>query len=466
MKTLLYIIGLMLATTLQCLPQDSRISAQLSTQLAVDAKETGLNFPGSVKRFYIINGFHPAWIRPQDGMGKTWQAMLILDCVLQFGLAHSDYHPYELSYDSLHIMMDEPEKLGADVKARFDIILTDAMISLMNHLHYGKFNPDYTTDKIDRGQDLPFVATNKLREALLEKDLAAVLDVQPKTKLYRELQTYMQLVKGQYAGDCYEVPEDDVRLVAINMERLRWAQLDKTPYIHVNIPSYTLNLHEADSVYTFKTVVGRATDPTPTLRSAIGFFTAAPDWKVPQKVFTRELLPKALKRTTYFDENNYTVYDKAGGLVNINSQKLKEIAKNPSGYTLRQSPEHGDAQGSVVFRFPNDFDVYLHDSPDQKVFNREVRSLSKGSIRVQNATELAVLLLRYDDSSDQIPVVKKNISSYLKSNFRLKTPVPISITYITCAIKDGELVRFKDIYHLDKRLEVKLYNITNQLVFN
>lgn len=466
MKTFVYILAFLLAG-LQANSQDSRISAQLSAQLAVDAKETGLYFPLSVKRFYMDNGFKPAWIKSQDGMGQTWQAMLMLDCVLQFGLAHADYHPYELSYDSLHIMMEEPDKLGPDVKARFDIVLTDAMITFMNHLHYGKFNPDYIPESIDRGRELSFQAENKLREVLLERDLmSAVADVQPKNKEYRELQEYIRLVKGQYVGDCYETPEADVRLAAINMERLRWANLGEAPYLHINIPSYALKLHEPDSVYDFKVIVGKPANPTPSLNSAIGYFTTAPDWKVPQKIFIKELLPKALQQTSYFEDHNYAVYDKSGNQVELNNLKLKAISKNPSGYSLRQSSGCDNALGAVVFRFPNSFDVYLHDSPDQKLFNREVRSLSHGCIRVQKAAELAALLLRYDGASAQIPLMRRNVDRYLRSNFMLKKPVPIKITYITCAIKGGELVRFKDVYRLDKLLENKLYNIPGQLALN
>lgn len=465
MKTIVYIFALLVLTS-QANGQDSWLSDKLVDQLAVDSRETGLYFPASVKRFYLKNGFQAAWIKPQDGMGKTWQAMLLLDCVLHFGLAHSDYHPSELSYDMLHTMLDEPDKLGADVKARFDIVLTDAMITFMNHLHYGKFNPDYTPEIIDRGKDVPFLAVKKLKEVLLDKDLGAVLDVQPKSKMYRELQEYMRLVKGQYVGDCYEIPEADVRLAAINMERLRWADIDSTAYLQVNIPTYTLHLNAADSVYAFKIIVGKPARPTPALKSAIGHFTTAPDWKVPQKIFVRKLLPKALQRTSYFEENNYTVYDKTGKLVNINSLKLKEIAKNPSEYSLRQSFGCDDAHGTVVFRFPNNFDVYLHDSPDQMLFNKEVRALSQGCIRVQKAEELAGLLLQYDGSQDQIPLMQKNVTEYLQSTFILKRPVPIKITYITCAVQDGQLLRYKDIYHLDKLLENKLYNLTSQLALN
>lgn len=466
MKTLMYIFLIVIVAN-QAHCQDKKLAIELAYQLKNNSRELGLYFPGTVKRFYLENQFQPVWIKPQDGMGKTWQAMLLLDCVLQFGLAHADYHPNELSYDSLHTMLEEPGKLPVEAKARFEIVLTDALIAFINHLHYGKYNPKYTPELLDLGQNLPFLAEENLRTAFLEKDfMSAVRSVQPKSNAYKALQEYMRLVKGQYTGDCYEVPEADIRLVAINMERMRWADLDDRPQILVNIPSFTLNLYEPDSVYEFKVIVGKPEHPTPTLKSAIGYFTTAPDWKVPQKIFIRELLPKALENSRYFEAHNYSVYNRNGTQVNINSVKLKEISKNPSAYSLRQSSGCDNALGSVVFRFPNDFDVYLHDSPDQKLFDRQLRSLSHGCIRVQRAADLAALLLKYDGASDQIATMRKNTVRYLKKDFNLKKPVPIKITYLTCGIRDGQLERYKDIYHLDQILEDKLYKVRPKLALN
>ena len=444
--------------------QGNQLSAELALQLKDDPRHLGLYFPGAVTRFYSKNQFQPVWIKPQGGMGKTWQAMLMLDCVLQFGLAHADYHPYELSYDSLHIMLEEPAILPVEAKARFELVLTDAVITFMNHLHYGKYNPDYTPELLDAGHDLPFLAEQKLSAAFREQDfMSAVLDVQPKNKAYKALQEYMRLVKGQYTGDCYETPESEVRLAAINMERLRWADLDVRPQIQVNIPSYTLSLYEADSVYEFKVIVRKPDQPTPTLQSAIGYFTTSPDWKVPQKIFIRELLPKALKETRYFETHSYAVYDRNGAQVIINSVKLREISKNPTAYSLRQSSGCDNALGSVVFRFPNDFDIYLHDSPDQRLFDRHLRSLSHGCVRVQRATELAALLLKYDGTPERVNRMQNNTTRYLRENFKLEKPVPIQITYLTCGIRDGQLERYKDIYHLDQILEDKLYNVRPRL---
>ena len=75
-------------------------------------------------------------------------------------------------------MIEEPGKISNSQKAKFDILLTDALITFMNHLHYGKINPIYYTDNIDAGLMIPFHAETALLEAKQHKDfMAAVLNV-------------------------------------------------------------------------------------------------------------------------------------------------------------------------------------------------------------------------------------------------------------------------------------------------
>jgi murein L,D-transpeptidase YcbB/YkuD len=184
---------------------------------------------------------------------------------------------------------------------------------------------------------------------------------------------------------------------------------------------------------------------------------------VPQRIFVNELLPIALQRSTFLKENGYLVYNKEGKIVKVTSTKLQEIKRSPSSYSLRQTAGPGNAMGALVFRFPNRFSVFLHDTPNKKLFARESRALSHGCVRVEKATDLAALLLSYDGSSDQTELMKKNAVRFLKADFKFKKRVPFGITYLTCEIKNGQLERYKDIYHLDQALEQRFYNIKNQL---
>ncbi|MFA4870136.1 MAG: hypothetical protein WC623_18205 [Pedobacter sp.] len=206
--------------------QGNTISKELSGQLKNQTSQFKLYYPKSVKRYYHQNGFQLIWIKNKNEAKQTWEAMMLLDCVLQFGLSHADYHPQELIYDNLRTMINNPEKVPVGAQARFDVLLTDAIITLINHLHYGKLNPEFSSKKIDGiNKTTGFNAVVELTKSRLEPDfMAAILTAQPKSKAYVDLQNYMRLVKGQYVGDCYQTPESEVRIIAINMERLRWAE--------------------------------------------------------------------------------------------------------------------------------------------------------------------------------------------------------------------------------------------------
>jgi len=439
---------------------DNPLSAEIQRQLF--SNELNLYYPNSVKRFYQNNNFTSPWIKPQSGTGSTWQAMLMIDCVLQFGLSHDDYHPHELIYSELHNIIEKPGTISIEKQARFDIMLTDAMLNFINNLHFGKLNPDFPPSNIDNAST-GFSAVGALASALGQSDfMTAIGNVQPKSKEYADMQDHMRQWTGQYTGDCYEVPESSIRKLAINMERLRWANVDSGAYIQINIPSYTLNLYEVDSTYNFKVVVGKPENPSPTLQSQISYFTTAPEWKVPNKIFRKELLPKAFADSSYLDNNHYALYDNKGAYVESTTANLLLIKQNPKKYRATQSAGCDNALGSVVFRFPNIYDVYLHDTPEQQLFKKENRDFSHGCVRVENAENLAALLLKYDNAANKIPALHKAIANYQTLNFNLMKPVPIKITYLTCIVKEGTVLDYKDIYDLDDRLEMIFYNATQQ----
>lgn len=446
---------------------DTTVSVEIKAQLTRQKSEVALYYPNSVARFYSLNKFQPVWVNIQKNPKQTWEAMLMLDCVLQFGLSHIDYHPKELGYDRLHTILEQPDKVTANDKAAFDIVLTDALIALMNNLHYGKLNPEFPAGKIDAGIPGGFNADDALVNAMAQKDLmTAVLAVQPKLKAYANLQYHMHLLQGVYQGDCYDIPEAVIRKMAINMERLRWASIDDSSYIHINIPSYTLKFHQPDTTYEFRIMVGKPAWPTPSLHSAINYFTTSPDWKVPKRIFIKEILPKAMKDPAYLVNNQFVIYDNKGNYVNANPAQLARIKQNPGNYYARQSSGCDNSLGLVVFRFPNIYDVYLHDTPEQQLFSKDERDFSHGCIRVEQAEKLAGLLLKYDGAENLIPKVHKAIVAYKTRNFNLKKAVPIRITYLTCEMHEGTLITYKDVYNLDSQLESALYNVTNPLIMN
>ncbi|MFD1256649.1 hypothetical protein ACFQ3S_07555 [Mucilaginibacter terrae] len=246
--------------------RDTSVSASLRTQLASLGH---LNYPRSVERFYQQTQHKLAWIAPDTVITHAWDAMLLLDCALQYGLSPLDYHYKEILYEQLNAMMAPREKISNQQKALYDVLLTDAMISMVNNLHFGKLNPVYTAQLLDEGNAGNCKAVEVLIGSLKQKDFIHAIEItQPASKAYRSLQGHLRLVVGLNAN-CYEVPPGDIKLMSINMERLRWIVGNDSVYISINIPTYTLNFHQTDTAYQFKVIVGKPATPTPLVQSKI-----------------------------------------------------------------------------------------------------------------------------------------------------------------------------------------------------
>ncbi|PAW94777.1 hypothetical protein CKK33_15250 [Mucilaginibacter sp. MD40] len=433
--------------------QPQSLNQEIEEQLK--SGNLALHFPKTVHNYYTSRQYTPIWLVKEPQVQNTWAAMLMLDCVLQFGLNKADYHANELLYTTLHDILEQPGQISPVKQARFEIMLTDALVTFINYIHYGKYNPSLPAAKIDKGIT-DFNATRLLDSAIKSNDLmAVVLTAQPQGALYQYLQARLHTVAGVQLGDCYEFPEKDVRKMALNMERLRWSAADTSTFIMVNIPSYTLTFRHHNISDTFKVITGTPKNPTPTLNSAVKFFTTAPAWKVPNQIFTKEILPKAMRDSAYLNEHHYSVYTNKGLLADVSSPGLLKIAKSPKLYYAQQSAGCDNALGQIVFRFANPFDIYMHDTPDQSLFAKSKRALSHGCVRVQNATQLAKLLLINDGQSTKI--FQKNLLAGITKSFYLKKPVSLAITYITCEVKNGALVYYDDIYGLDNSLDQLMY---------
>ena len=184
-------------------PVQLKAASDTTISRALKRSRASLYYPHSVERFYKANGYKLAWVAADTIKTHVWDAMLLLDCVRQYGLNREDYHPKQLLYPELHKLIQQIKK--GEATALYDIFLTDAIIRFINDLHYGKLNSVYTAGKIDQGSK--FKACAVLMLALNSNDFDNVINgVQPKSKLYFDLQDHMRLLVGQRSGDCYVIP--------------------------------------------------------------------------------------------------------------------------------------------------------------------------------------------------------------------------------------------------------------------
>jgi murein L,D-transpeptidase YcbB/YkuD len=313
-------------------PLDTTVSNLIRAEL--QAPNNNLYYPLSVERFYHNNGFKLAFIAPETVKTHAWDAMLFLDCVIQYGLNPADYHAESLSYDQLRLLVAQSSTGNLKEKVRFDLMLTDAMITLINNLHFGKLNPYHTIISRDSGNIQGFAAEDVLINAIKQPDLIANIErVQPVSAAYHHLQDQMRLVTGVYILDCYEMPPAEIKLMAINMERLRWTNSPAKIYLEINIPAYTLAFHTPDRVDVFKIIAGKPSTPTKVAKSTC-----------------RELITAPTK---------------------IKASRMMMPLSN----------------GGIV---------YLANSSESYLFKEQERALSDGDIVVENGKKLADLLLSHD----------------------------------------------------------------------
>jgi murein L,D-transpeptidase YcbB/YkuD len=125
---------------------------------------------------------------------------------------------------------------------------------------------------------------------------------------------------------------------------------------------------------------------------------------------------------------------------------------------IRQDPGNKNALGRVKFMFPNNFSVYLHDTPSRSLFSQNYRAFSHGCVRVENPFEFAKVLLT--DSKNWTDEKFDYYANRSKTKVvRLDKPVPIHITYMTAWADEQGIINFRpDIYKRDSQIANNLYN--------
>jgi len=248
-------------------------------------------------------------------------------------------------------------------------------------------------------------------------------------------------------------PERRAETLARNLDRLRdlVARLPREAAI-VNIPAFTLMLQsEGRTVLETRVIVGRPSWPTPLLESAIDRIEINPYWNVPPRIASRELAPKIAADPAYLVRNRMRVLaGPPGQVAEIDPASVNWARFGRSGYRLRQDPGPSNPLGVIKFAFPNLYDVYLHDTPEKANFNRDMRALSHGCVRAEDAFALAARLLAADPRWSE-DALRAAIETGEYRQVRLAKPMPILFVYLTGWVDGAGAVQFRpDLYRKDE----------------
>ena len=245
--------------------------------------------------------------------------------------------------------------------------------------------------------------------------------------------------------------------IAVNLERWRHRS-DSMPekYVWVNIPAYSLQVHDSDSVVLHsRVIVGKPGHQTPLLNSRLVNFQLYPYWRVPFSIITHEMLPRIRKDTGYLTRNNLEVVDRHNNVVDPRKLNWKKYNEHYFPYLIRQMTGLDNSLGIIKFNFLNKYSVYLHDTNLRNLFGLTQRDLSHGCVRVQQWQPLAMYLIRDDTLRHMPDSVAVWMMQQKQKLVVLRTRVPLYIRYFTCsADAKGNLTFYQDIYGYDT-LEMK-----------
>jgi murein L,D-transpeptidase YcbB/YkuD len=245
-----------------------------------------------------------------------------------------------------------------------------------------------------------------------------------------------------------------IRQIELNMERWRWFPRDLGPvHISVNVPEYHLDLWDHGRVaLAMNVVVGAVDKPTPIFSDTMTTVAFAPYWNVPDSIANDETLPEVVSDPDYLVRNNIEVVSTSGQVIDpatIDWSQAQEEEGFP--YRFRQRPGTANSLGRVKFLFPNDFDVYLHDTPAAALFSKNYRALSHGCVRVQDPVKLAEYLLQASGRW-QPDRIEQAMNAPEEQQVKLPSPIPVHLMYWTARVDaDGTVRFFDDIYGHDER---------------
>ena len=226
--------------------------------------------------------------------------------------------------------------------------------------------------------------------------------------------------------------------IASNMERHRWLpRALGQRYVYVNVPAFRLDAYDSGQrVLSMKVVVGAEYNghATPVFSDSMRWVVFRPYWRPTTRIMKNEIFPRLVSDPGYLARNDM------------------EIFRDNGGKAVRQRPGPKNSLGLVKFLFPNDYDIYLHDTNQKSLFAKNARAASHGCIRLEQPAKLAEFVLGWQPDS-----VKYEMESGKDDHtVTLAKRLPVYIVYFTAYERDGRLHFADDVYRRDEGLKTRL----------
>ncbi len=263
-------------------------------------------------------------------------------------------------------------------------------------------------------------------------------------------------IAGASTLEALNVPaEERLKSVIVAMERLRW--MGDAPrgerHIWVNQPDFVARIiDQGRTTFQTRVVIGKNVEDqrSPEFSDNMEFMVINPSWGVPRSIIVKEYLPLLQRNRNAV--GHLQVVDGNGRVVPRGAVNFAAYSASSFPFGLRQPPSDGNALGKVKFMFPNQYNIYLHDTPAKNLFANEVRAYSHGCIRLGDPFDFAYTLLARQ-SDDPKGVFKSELDSNQESRVGLDQEVPVHLVYFTAwPTARGQIGYRRDVYGRDARL--------------
>lgn len=263
-------------------------------------------------------------------------------------------------------------------------------------------------------------------------------------------------------------PAQRAGVLALNIQRLRLLPSDLSTGIMVNIPAYSLVYYQnGNQVLASRVIVGRPDRKTPMMSSALNNVVVNPPWNVPPTLARKDILPKVWNDPGYLERHGYTVMRGWNSKETIDPWQVDwaTITASNLPFRFQQAPGARNSLGRYKFNMPSSDAIYLHDTPNHNLFQKDTRALSSGCVRVNKASELANMLLQDAGWNDT------RISDALKQGdtryVNIRQNIPVNLYYLTAFVgADGRTQYRTDIYNYDltARSSAQIVSKAEQLI--
>ena len=390
-----------------------------------------------VRAFYQARGYRPLWIHG-DALGPEADRFLeLIETADAEGLDPDDYRPRRLR-DAI----EDSRKGSPKALARAEMQLTRSFADYVRDVRRPRSTGMTYVD--------PSVAPSQAtRRSVLDSAASA-----PSLEAYVNDIGWMNPIYGQLRnaladnwGRGSRLTDQQIRLLQVNLDRA--GAIPANPgrrYIVVDAAAARLTMYENGRVRdSMKVIVGKPTEQTPMMAALVRFAMVNPYWNIPPDLVKTRVAEGVLsKGVSFLKTKGFEVTsDWSDNAKAIDPKKVdwKAVAEGRQELPVRQLPGKTNAMGRMKFMFPNDFGVYLHDTPEKELFAKADRRFSSGCVRLEDAPRLARWLFGK-------PLAPKSKAPEQRVN--LPEPVPVYITYLTAA-PEGQTIAFRpDAYGRDQ----------------